>query len=315
MNAGYSLLSSVQGEETVKYKYLHLHALSDFCYYQPQHQSAILNIDDKSEPSSTSPTDRTYKALAPTTTTTTMQYSVVFLCAMAATGSLAAPQSVQFDDSINVMLQNQAIELGSGTSFVEGARDVKSPVGSSGPFETVELSLGPDVSQQTLRCQILDGDDEPIVVVRGENVETTFADGDGGPWTLRDGAQVVESIICDPEFVKSDAEEEEELDLEIRVTLSDGNLATQTAFAEGGLVLEEQDPVGSPGPYDRVTLRIGADVQQDIRCQIVDDMGHAIELSRGENQAFTFADGGKGEWIFLEPASSLVDKIICDPAF
>jgi hypothetical protein len=244
-----------------------------------------------------------------------MQYSIGFLSVMAATGSLAAPQSVQVDNSINVMLQNQAIELGSGTSFVEGDRQAKSPVGSSGPFETVELSLGPDVVQQDLRCQILDSDNEPIVVVRGQNVETTFADGNGGPWTLQDGAQVVETIICDPEFKKSDAVEAE-LDLDIRVTLSDGNLATQTAFVEAGLEVESQDPVGSSGPFNRVELRIGADVQkQDLRCQIVDDMGHAIELVRGENQAFTFADAGKGEWTFLQPASSVVDKIICDPAF
>jgi len=245
-----------------------------------------------------------------------MQYSTIFLSAMAATGSLAAPapQSVQGDNSISVILQNQAIELGSGTSFVEGDRQEKSPTGSSGPFKTVELSLGPDVEQQDLRCQILDCNNEPIVVVRGENVDTTFADGNGGPWTLQDGAQIVDTIVCDPDFKKGDAPEEE-LDLVIRVTISDGNLATQTAFVEGGLVAEEQDPVGSSGPFDRVTLRIGADVNQDLRCQIVDDNGNAIELARGENEAFTFADGGKGEWTFLEPTSSVVDKIICDPAF
>lgn len=241
-----------------------------------------------------------------------MQYSIVFMSAMAATASLAAPQSVQFDNSINVILQNQAIELGSGTTFVEGEREVKSPVGSSGPFETVELSLGPDVEQQNLRCQILDDDDEPIVVFRDPNTDTTFADADGGPWMLRDGAQVVKTIVCDPEFEGNPIE----LDLDIRVTLSDGNLATQTAFLEAGLEAEEQDPVGSSGPFNSVNLRIGADVlNQNLRCQIIDDNGDAIELFRDPNEAFTFGDAGKGAWSFLEPASSFVDKIVCDPAF
>jgi len=234
--------------------------------------------------------------------------AAIFL--LAATGSFASPQANEADNSIRVILQNQAIELGSQTAFSEGIRETKGPNGSSGPYSTVELSLGAAVGQQDLRCQILDDQSIPITLLRGENIDTTFADGDGGVWDFQDGALFVSAIICDPEF------EKRELDLSIRVTLSDGNLATQTAFDQAGLEREQKSPAGSSGPFNTVSLAVGADVKdQGLRCQIVDNHGNIIELERGENEDVTFADGGNGAWTFLEPESSEVGYIICDPAF
>lgn len=240
-----------------------------------------------------------------------MHHSTVSIFLLAATGSFASAQASDgAENAISVILQNQAIELGSQTDFAEGIRETKEPVGSSGPYTTVELSLGADVDQQDLRCQILDDNNVPIILLRGENNDTTFADGDGGVWDFQDGALLVSTIICDPEFQKR------EQDLAIRITLSDGNLATQTAFDNAGLELEEKTPAGSSGPFNTVNLDIGADVQdQDLRCQIVDTHGNVIELVRGGNEDFTFGDGGNGAWNFLEPASSEVGNIICDPAF
>lgn len=240
-----------------------------------------------------------------------MHHSTVAILLLAATGSFASAQaSDEIDNSISVILQNQAIELGSTTDFSEGVRETKEPVGSSGPFTNVELDLGADVAQQDLRCQILDDDNVPIILLRGENNDTTFADGDGGVWDFQDGALLVSTIICDPEF------EKRELDLAIRVTLSDGNLATQTAFDNAGLELEEKVPVGSAGPFNTVNLDIGADVEnQGLRCQIVDTNGDVIELVRDGNEDITFGDGGNGAWNFLDPESSEVGNIICDPAF
>jgi hypothetical protein len=236
-----------------------------------------------------------------------MQYSIVFLSAIAATGSLAAPQAVAAEQSIDVRLQNQALELGSGTSFVGGAREENSPVGSSGPFETVELDL--DV-QDGLRCQILNAQNDPILVFRSPNFDITFADADGGPWTLVGGAQEVETIVCDPAFVGNP------LDVNIVVTLSDGNDLTSVTQFELLGNLEEQIPDGSSGPFNSVSLEVGSLISnQDLRCQLIDDKGNAIELFRDPNEAFTFGDGGLGAWSFLDPASSLVDKIICDPLF
>jgi hypothetical protein len=240
-----------------------------------------------------------------------MHHSTVAIFLLAATSNLASAQaSNEADNSVSVILQNQAIELGSTTGFSEGVRETKEPVGSSGPYTTVELSLGADVDQQDLRCQILDDRNVPIILLRGNNTDTTFADGDGGVWDFQDGALLVSAIICDPEF------EKREQDLAIRVTLSDGNLATQTTFENAGLELEEKSPAGSSGPFNTVNLDVGADVQdQDLRCQIVDTHGNVIELVRGENEDVTFGDGGNGAWNFLEPASSEVGSIICDPAF
>lgn len=262
-----------------------------------------------------------------------MQYSTIFLSALAATGALAAPThrpNDNFDNSITVILQNQNLEIGSQTQFAEGQRQAKSPVGSSGPFTTVELSLGPDVKQKDLRCQVLDKNNDPIVVVRGQNVDITFADGDKGEWTFKSGATKVSKIICDPAFKQGSADtvnnsqdgiaaaqtEDENKDTDIRVTLTDGNLATQTAFDKAGLEREIQKPVGSSGPFNSVELNVGADIQrQDLRCQILDNKGNPITVKRGQNIDTTFADGNGGPWTFLEPSSSEVSKIICDPAF
>lgn len=137
--------------------------------------------------------------------TAKMQYSVILLSALAATGELAAAtrsSNNNFDNSITVILQNQNPELGSQTQFTECQRETKSPVGSSGPFRAVELSLGPNVKQKDLRCQILDKRKDPIVVVRGQNVDITFSDGDKGEWVFKDRAAEVSEIICDPSFVK-----------------------------------------------------------------------------------------------------------------
>jgi hypothetical protein len=110
--------------------------------------------------------------------------------------------------------------------------------------------------------------------------------------------------------------EKKEQDLAIRVTLSDGNLATQTAFDNAGLEFEEKAPVGSSGPFHTVNLDIGAEVQdQDLRCQLVDTHGDVIELIRDGNEDFTFGDGGNGAWNFLHPESSEVGNIICNPTF
>ncbi|ORY11131.1 hypothetical protein BCR34DRAFT_565731 [Clohesyomyces aquaticus] len=247
-----------------------------------------------------------------------MQYSTLFLSALAATGALAVP-TPQFagDSSITVVLENQAIEVGSQTQFLDGMRQAKPPVGSSGPFATVELRLGPNVKKAGLRCQVLDNNNVPITVVRGANVDITFADGDKGLWTFQNGATEVSQIICDPAFVQgAKPPATGNGDTSIRVTLTDGNLATQTAFQKAGLQVETQNPVGSRGPFNSVSLSVGADVQkQGLRCQILDNMGKAIKVQRGQNIDTTFADGGAGPWKFLNPATSEVSKIICDPAF
>jgi hypothetical protein len=235
-----------------------------------------------------------------------MQYSIVFLTAMAATGSLAAPQAAAVTNPIVVRLSSPNLESNTANSFEEGVRDVQLSINEFVASDTVELDLE---VQNGLRCQILDAQDEPILVVRGPNVDFTFADANGGPWAIVGNAVLVKTIICDPAFVAAP------LDFGIKVTLSDGDLATQTEFQKAGN-FEELSPVGSSGPFNSVNLTLGADVpQQDLRCQLIDNRGDAIELFRDPNTAITFGDGGLGAWTFVDPVSSLVDRIICDPAF
>ncbi|KAF7195890.1 hypothetical protein HII31_02770 [Pseudocercospora fuligena] len=241
-----------------------------------------------------------------------MQYSTIVLSLLAATGALAAPTKRTSDNSIRVTLSDG--NLATQTAFEEGYRQAKKPVGSSGPYNTVEVTLGADVKQQTLRCQVLDNYSKPITATRGENIDITFSDAGKGKWTFQNGLTEVSQIICDPAFVAASAPPAEK-DTSMRVTLTDGNLATQTAFDEAGLVREHKSPVGSDGPYNSVELTLGADVDPELRCQILDSHNKAITVQRGENIDTTFADGGNGPWEFLYPESSEVYNIVCDPTF
>jgi hypothetical protein len=250
-----------------------------------------------------------------------MQYSTAFLSALFATAALARPaRRTTFDNSIVVQLSGPG-ELATQTSFSEGWRQSKTPTGSFGPFDTVALELGKDVHQQDLRCQVRDSNDKPIVVLRNGNREITFADGDAGSWTFEDGAMYVSAIICDPTFVKGiapPAEKSTKLP-SINVRLSGLNeLATNTAFVQGGLVREVQS-AKNPS-INTFELTLDPKVQnQALRCQVLDKAGKPITGKRGANVDITFADGGNGPWTFINAKGEKINvdtsAVICDPAF
>ncbi|OCL00667.1 uncharacterized protein K441DRAFT_651684 [Cenococcum geophilum 1.58] len=243
-----------------------------------------------------------------------MQYSTFLLSALSAVGALAIPTGSRSNDtSVRITLAG-ASELATQTAFQKvqfGQREVQAPVGSSGPFQTVELSLGKGVQMQNLRCQILDEEDKPIVLLRDLNVDITFADADKGAWKFRQES-VVSAIICDPTFAAIGADAND-----IVVMLSGPDeLATQTPFLLGGAKREVQPPVASSGPYDTIELKVGALIEnQDLRCQLLDARGNSIVAKRNQNIDTTFSDAGKGAWTFLDPVESEVFAIVCDPAF
>ncbi|OCT48144.1 hypothetical protein CLCR_04337 [Cladophialophora carrionii] len=102
--------------------------------------------------------------------------------------------------SLRVILQNQSTETGSQTVLPAGSVAYSAPVGSSGPYETVELSVGSLVEKQDYRCQIQDMAGQPLIVLRGANRDITFSDADKGAWTL-ENPSAVHKIVCDPTFV------------------------------------------------------------------------------------------------------------------
>lgn len=81
---------------------------------------------------------------------------------------------------IRVILSNQATETGSQTILTEGQRQEKPSIGSNSPFQTVELSVGPLIQQQNLRCQVVDLNNKPIIVLKKESRDITFSDADKG---------------------------------------------------------------------------------------------------------------------------------------
>ena len=240
-----------------------------------------------------------------------MQYSSLFLAALASSGTLAVPYTkYSADTSLRVILSNQATETGSQTVLTSGKRQQAPPVGSTGPFQTVELSVGAGVQDQGYRCQILDHDGKPIVIKRGANTDITFSDADKGEWTFRHESSV-SKIICDPTFKKIGAEASE-----IRVVLSNQATETgsQTVFPDVSGGRQHKPPVGTCGPFETVEIVVGALVEkQDIRCKLIDENAKPIVATRGKNTDITFSDANKGEWTFK--ATSEVSNIICDPAF
>jgi CTP:molybdopterin cytidylyltransferase MocA len=252
------------------------------------------------------------------TTILNMFYSSILLSAFAATTALAAP--TRSDNSIRVQLSGPG-ELATQTAFEEGWRAEKRPVGGRGPYNTVSLEVGKGVRQQGLRCQVRDEKDQPIVVLRNGNRDTTFADGDAGEWTFEDGDKDVLAIICDPAFVKAAAPPAANSTepVSIRVQLSGLNeLATQTAFDKSGLKREVKP--ANIGDIQTVELLLDAAApKQDLRCQILDKDGKPITIKRGQNIDTTFADGDAGKWTLIDdagaPLVAFVSAIICDPSF
>jgi hypothetical protein len=107
--------------------------------------------------------------------------------------------------NLRVILESQSTETGSQTQLPANTALVDlPPVGSSGPFETVELSVGSLVAKQDFRCQILDLAGNPLYVLRGGKRDITFSDADKGAWTLETPSEVSD-IVCNPTFVARSA--------------------------------------------------------------------------------------------------------------
>ncbi|KIV90179.1 hypothetical protein PV10_07510 [Exophiala mesophila] len=133
---------------------------------------------------------------ANTTTSSWMGSSNTTAAATNGTGSTSGSGS---GSGIHVTLSNIQAEIGVQLTFKEGVRDIqRSPL--QGPFQTFELSVGPEVLDQDLRCQALDLDGHPLVAIRGDNIDTTFSDAGNGEWTFAEVSEV-SAVICDPAFV------------------------------------------------------------------------------------------------------------------
>lgn len=236
-----------------------------------------------------------------------MQYSTLFLSALAASSAMAAPQGrSSANKQVRVILSDLA-ETGSQTVFNEAPHVSGRPT-QSGPFKTVEIAVGSGITNQALRCQVLDDKSQPIIGVRGAAVDITFGDAGKGAWTFR-APSLVSAIVCDDGFKSLGAAA-----TEIRVVLANqaAELGSQTVFADSG-ARQQKPPVGSDGPFQTVELRLGPLVDPALRCQITDPAGKPITVVRGQAVATTFGDADKGEWTLQ--TQSEVDNIICDPAF
>ncbi|KAL9620223.1 MAG: hypothetical protein Q9160_005232 [Pyrenula sp. 1 TL-2023] len=107
---------------------------------------------------------------------------------------------------LRVVLANDGAGFATQTVLDAGARAEAAPIGTKGPYETVELRVGELVEKQDYRCQLLEeGSNAPIAVERKGSKDVTFGDGGKGEWTFQAGEKRVGNIVCDPAFTKADA--------------------------------------------------------------------------------------------------------------
>jgi len=240
-----------------------------------------------------------------------MYANTIALALLAATGALAAPHSRRtWDDTVTVILSDGG-ETGAQVSGLSSTYTASGTPALSGPFTTIQISLGADVQNKDLRCQALDNYGYPIIGVRGANTDTTFSDAGKGPWTFRQPAYVSE-VVCDPTFVKIDPASDE---LNLRVILESQSTETgsQTQLS-ANTVFVDLPPVGSSGPFETVELSVGSLVEkQDYRCQILDMAGNPLYVLRGGKRDITFSDADKGAWTLETPSE--VSDIVCNPTF
>lgn len=241
-----------------------------------------------------------------------MQFTTTILAFALAAGSLAAPTFQSNDNSVVVtLIRNHGRFVRTRFHSVQnGVREEEVPR-RGGPFAKVNLHVGKGVQKQDLRCQVLDEEGNPIVILRDPNVDITFSDADKGAWTFRHESKV-SKVVCDPTFAKIDEKEKN------TVVILRGNHGreSETTFVLGGAAREALPPSHIDGPFNEVEIKVGALVEkQDLRCKVKNNHGRVIIAKRGENVDKTFSDAKKGPWKFVKPEESKVHEIICDPAF
>ena len=97
---------------------------------------------------------------------------------------------------------NEDIMFLNEQALLAGNRDMI-PINTGFLYDRLEIIVGKNFRAPTTRCQILDGRGNPIFAKRNANLDTTFADGNGGKWDIVRPSQV-HALVCDPGFKACD---------------------------------------------------------------------------------------------------------------
>jgi hypothetical protein len=117
----------------------------------------------------------------------------ILVIALAATGALA--QQTLDPTFVAITLNNRT--LGGDTNLQQDQfPQTKEALGGIvGPYEKVTLTLGDDIIDRDMRCQIVDPQGNIIRVDHGDNEnKSTFSAGN--PWTMTNGLAEVYKITC-----------------------------------------------------------------------------------------------------------------------
>jgi hypothetical protein len=133
----------------------------------------------------------------------TNMYTSILFAALAATSAFAMPavtnelvaRQALDPNSVAVTVNNAT--LGGDTTFrSDNFPETQEALGGIvGPYDSVTLTLGSEIIDTTLRCQILGTDGNIIRLNRGDNKnKSTFSAGK--PWAFVNGLTEVAAITC-----------------------------------------------------------------------------------------------------------------------
>lgn len=108
-------------------------------------------------------------------------------------------------EKINISLQDRSAEFENQVYFEPQEIEGVASGNVGGNFATVNLTLGPKIANQKLRCQLQGEGGKIVTISRGKNVgKESFSDAGKGEWTIDvgpDGKRPdVKKVTCNPEF-------------------------------------------------------------------------------------------------------------------
>lgn len=217
--------------------------------------------------------------------------------------------------------------------------------GKPSVFTTVEFQLGENIQNKDLRCKVFDAEGKVVTGKRGKapkvNYEDTFSDKGNGAWTFIKVNSTVSKIECDPAFMALSPEEMlkgRQTTVELRTEVGAQEFVTVGPFEPFTEELKNQVKDIPEGDKDKdfksVNVKVGRfTVPQTLRCAVQGPaaaegaFGTNVIGQRKANIDETFADGGNGEWTFIDQAvakpdvlppaavASKVSKVVCDSTF
>jgi hypothetical protein len=126
-----------------------------------------------------------------------MMYTPILFTALTATGALA--QQTLGPTFVAVTLNNQTFGGDTNLQQDQFPQTKEALGGTVGPYDKVTLTLGDNIVDRDMRCQIVDTHGNIIRVDRGDNKQkSTFSDGNPWNFTLTEVYEIICPVAAPP---------------------------------------------------------------------------------------------------------------------